>query len=247
MENKKDYKLLPPAAAALGLLGLVLRKWLYVVGPDGRKLLPLWHPLEIALWAVTAAAVLLVLLSLRGLEPIRGYGRNYPDSMLPAVGCIVMGLGLGATVFLGWRDGSAGLTEELLGALGAVSLFLVAACRIQRKRPSWVLHSLVCVFFALHLISRYQAWSGNPQTQDYVFSLLSCVTLMLFAYHQAAFDAGCGHRRSQVSWGLLSGYFCLVALSSTENDMLYGTGAIWCLTNLCTLAPPPRFGEREVV
>lgn len=247
MENKMDHKLLPGAVAALGFIGLVLRKWLYIAGPDGRKLLPLWHPLEIALWAVTAAAVLLVVLSLRRLEPIRGYGRNYPDSMLPALGCIVMGLGLGATVFLDWRAGESGIAEQLLGVLSAVALFLVAACRIQRKRPSWVFHALVCVYFALHLISRYRAWSGNPQTQDYVFSLLSCVALMLFAYHQSAFDAGCGHRRSQVSWGLLAGFFCLVALSSTENIMLYGTGVIWCLTNLCTLAPPPRFGEREVV
>ena len=242
MKKRTEQKLLPAAAAVLGLLGLALRKWLYIAGPDGRKLLPLWHPLEIALWAVTAAVILLVVLSVRKLETFRDSARNYPDSMLPALGCIVMALGLGTTVALWWKNGGASPADLVLGAVSAAAMAFAAVCRIQRKRHSWAFHGLVCLFFALHLISRYRAWSGNPQIQDYVFTMLACVAMMLFAYQQAAFDAGCGHRRSQLRTGLLAGYFCLVALSATEDLVLYASGAVWSFTNLCTTVA----GDREV-
>ena len=241
MKNKRDHRLLPPAVAALGVIALVLRKWLYIVGPDGRHLLPVWHPLEIALWAVTGLTILLVMLSLRKVETLRGYGRNYPNPMVSALGTLVMTLGLGVTVGLFWKTGAA--VDRILGLLSTVALGYLAICRIQRKQPNWMFHGLVCLFFAVHLVGRYQTWSGCPQMEDYVFTMLSCVAMMLFAYQQAAFDAGCGNRRSQLRTGLLTGFFCLTALSHTEDFLLYASGAVWGFTGLCTTAADDR---REV-
>ena len=239
---RKNLKLLPYLAAGLGLVGMGLRKWLYLTAPDEKNLLPLWHPLTLALWLLTAALAVTVLLAVRKEENIRGYHRNFHNAVPAAIGCFALALGLGGTAFLG--DG--GTVEMVVGLAGAASMVFVGVSRLQGKRPNYIFHALVCIFFAVYLVNCYRDSRGNPQLTDYAFIMFAIVGLMLFAYQQTAFDGGYGKRKSQLAWGLLSAYFCLVSLSDAENLLLCGCGALWCLTNLSSLTPEPRRGEWEV-
>jgi len=60
----------------------------------------------------------------------------------------------------------------------------------------------------------------------------------LFAYYQTAFDVGMGSRRMQLGTGLLAAFACFAAVPGSETVLLYLTGGIWTLTNLCVLTPP---------
>ena len=62
--------------------------------------------------------------------------------------------------------------------------------------------------------------------------LLATIGLMLFSYQQACFDVDSGNRRMQLGLGLLTAFCCFVALSGTQNAVLYFTGGIWCVCNL---------------
>ena len=242
MKNNSFLRWLPGLAVILGLTALGLHRALYAVALDGKNLLTLWHPLAIALWAVTAVTVILVPLTLRKTENLRGYHRNHPGGLPGALGCFLMAACLGVTILQGER-----MMAELVLGLGAiVGLVIVGLGRLRKKRPSYVYHALVCLYFALHLIGRYRFWRGNPQAEDYAFAMFACVALMLFAYQQTAFDGGYCSRRSQLTWGILSTYFCLAALSGGEEIPFYAGGALWSLTNLCSTAPVPGRGEQEV-
>ena len=242
MKNKMFLRWLPVLTAGLGLVGLGLRQWLYAAALDEKELLVLWHPLAILLWAVTAGVVVMVPLCLRGTENLRGYHRNFPHGLSSALGCFALALVMGLELLLSFRGVSP--TERILGLAAAGGLILVGAERLQKKRPSPLAHGLVCVYFAVHLISQYRAWSGCPQLEDYIFPMLAGVGLMLFAYQQTAFDGGYGCRKVQLGTGMLTVYFCLVALS--EDLFLYGAGAAWVLSNLCCTRDEPAGNEQEV-
>ena len=60
---------------------------------------------------------------------------------------------------------------------------------------------------------------------------------MLFSYYQTAFDVGMGKRRMQLGTGLLTVFACFAAIPGSQTALLYLTGGIWALTNLCALTP----------
>lgn len=246
MKNIVKSKNLPALTLGLGVLGFLLRWLLYRVGVDEKNLLISGHPLEILLWLLTAASAGLTAAVVWKLDGSSRYADNFRPSMESAAGAFILAVGISVTLL---GDGKAFITLEKVrqaaGCLAVASLVMVGISRSRGKRPLFVYHGLVCVFFAVHMVSRYQTWSGDPQLQDHVFNLLACVTLSLFAFHQAAFDVGSGKRRMQLAMGLLAVYTCLAALANTEHWLLYLTGAAWAITNLCSLTPVPRRERKE--
>lgn len=241
MKDILNPKKLPTLISWLGGLGFLLRWLLYRVGVDEKGLLMSSHPAEVLLWILTAATAVLIVSMVWRLEGSNKYADNFQVSADSAIGAFALAIGIVITLL---GDGAAMTTLEKLrkaaGFLAAAAAVPAGVSRLQGKRPFFAYHSLICVFFAIHMVSRYQAWSGDPQLQDHVFNLFACVALTLFAYHQAAFDVGSGKRRMQLAMGLLAVYTCLVVLANTEHWVLYLTGAIWAGTNLCSLEPVPR-------
>lgn len=235
MKHLLKSKRLPILIALLGVMGLMLRKGLYAVALDGKNLLLSGHPLEWLLWLVTAAAFGLILLGVRNRKGSNLYEENCQPSLPAALGAVAMAVGIGVSVFLTGPDisGTLGLVWKITGGLSVTAMILVAKARWEGKQPIFLLHGIVCIFFAIHMVGCYQGWSRNPQIQDYVFTLLADLGLMLFGYQQTAFDADSGNPRLQRLFGLLTAYCCFVALSGTEYPLLYLTGGIWALTNLC--------------
>ena len=234
MKNNISYLKLTLPVLGLAGIGLVLRRLLYGLTMDEKNLLPARHPLQTILYLVALAAVLLILWGIRNQKGSRKYQKNFRASIAGAVSSAALAVGILVTVLDGGL-GAAGMDRmrDLLGLAASAALLGTACCRWKGIRPFFLLHGLVCVFFAVFMVSSYQGWSSNPQIQDYVFTLLATIGLMLFSYHQACFDADAGNRRMQLGLGLSTAFCCIVSLSGTQNLLLYLTGGIWCTCNLC--------------
>lgn len=234
MKNLLKSQNLPLLAVVPGGIGFILRRLLYTIAVDQKNLIPFGHPLEILLWLVSIAAVVLVVAAVRKLDGSDRYEDNFGASPVSTVGAAALAAGIFITV---WSSGAAvtGLEKAriLLGYLSVAALAVIAVCRWQGKQPFFLLHTVVCIFFALHMVTCYRGWSGNPQLQDYVFTLFASIGLMLTAFYHAAFEVGSGKRRMQLGISLLTAFSCLVALSRTDNVVMYLAGGIWAVTNLC--------------
>ena len=240
MKSILNPKKLPLLVGILGAAALVLRQMVFAVATDGLRLVVASHPLVLALWAVTAVTVLLVLIRVWGLDGGRKYAANFPASTASAAGCAILALCMMVSCALNLDRSSMGYLHYGLGLAGGCCLIFLTYARFRGINTSFLFHIVVCAFFAIHMVGRYRPWSGDPQLIDYVYEVFACVGLMLFAYHQAAFQLGLGKRRIQLIIGLLTGFCCLVCLPKCEAPLLYLGGAAWTLTNLCTLTPPPR-------
>lgn len=242
---------LPTATAVLGAAGLILRRMLYAFGTDAKNLLVPHHPLAVALWVLTLAALVLIIAAVWKLDGSNRYVDNFSPSMPSAVGHILAAAGILLTVLLKdpMMPGLLGKIWKVLGFLSAPCLVLAGYARMQGKRPFFLLHMVVCLFLVLHIVDHYRVWSGNPQLLDYVFALFGTMALMFFGFYTAAFDVGSGRRRMHLGMGLAAVYLCFVSLLDSGYFFLYLGGIIWVLTGLCTLNPkpnqPPKEGEQE--
>ena len=241
--NLSKYRL-PLATAALGTAAGLLRFCLYAAGTDEKGLLVPGHPLAIALWLLTAAAAGFVLLQVRRQAGKYSYSRNFPVSRAAAAGCFALAAGLFLTVMANRHAGSLLEFIRNIACLTAVpSLAAVAVCRKLGKRPAFGFHAVICLALTLHTVSFYRTWSSHPQLMDSFFPMMGCLLLMLFAYYQTAFDVSMGSRRMLLGTGLLAAFFCFAAIAQSGTALLYLTGGIWALTNLCT--QNPETAEKE--
>lgn len=234
-------KKLPFFTAAAGLITLILRLALFLLGRDEKNLLITGHPLDVLTWVVTAAAAIMILLTVRKLDGSARYNDNFAPSAAAAIGAFALAGGIAVSAISG---GFSALRMEMLcrfsGILGVPAVVWAGLCRWKGKRPFFGFHALVCLYLTLYAITSYQTWSSHPQIQDWFFNMIGIAGLALFSYYQTAFDAGMGNRRMQLITGLLGALFCLAAIASCENPLLYIGGAVWSLTNLCSLTPAPR-------
>lgn len=232
---------IPVIVAACGTVGFLLRLQLYACALDEKNLLPAGHPLEVLLLGLTAAVLAFLIVTLWPLYGSLRYGDNFPASQAAALGSVLGAVGMLASVLLAEArtDGLYSLWKTL-GLLSGVCLLLTGRARLEGKQPNFLLYGVVSVFWLVHLVYNYRAWSINPQPQDYLFSLLASVGMLMLSYYQTAFAVGTGKRRNMLAVGLGGAYFAMVAVSGCEMPLLYGGSAVWALTNLCSLVPVRR-------
>ncbi len=247
MNQTSKAKYLPLLTVALGVAGMLLRWALYAFCLDEKFLLPTNHPVEILLWIVTAAALGIIVFAAWKLDGSNKYWDNFKASPVAAVGHVLAGLGIFLTALLNapLLSNNLGVIWKLLGLVGGPCLLVAAWARYQGKRPNFLLHMIPCLFLVFHIINHYQRWSGNPQLQDYVFTLFGTMALMFFCFYTAAFDVGSGRRRMHLGMGLAAVYLCLVNIPGTQYLYLYAGGIFWVLSDLCTLTPKPRVRKKK--
>lgn len=232
---------LPNLAAGLGAAAFLLRAGLYLLGTDEKGLLISGYPLDLLVWVVTAAAVVLTVIRVYPLDGSPRYADNFSPDTGAAIGCFALAGGILVSVITGWNAWMRlDLIRNVCGLLAIPAIIRVAFCRWQGKRPFFAFHAITCLYLTLYAVSHYQVWSSRPQLQDYFFSMAGAVLLTLFAYYQTAFDVGMGKRRMQLVTGLLAAFFCMTAAATGEDLLLYAGGAVWALTNLCSLTPIKR-------
>lgn len=238
---------LPGATAAAGILGLLLQRTLYAVALDETNLLPRNHPLQLLLAVYSLAVLGSIVLAAWKLDGSNKYRNNFSPSFPAAAGNVLMAAGVALTVLLNdpRMPGALGLAWKLFGWVSAPCLLAAGFARVQGKRPFFLLHLIPCLFLVFHIVTHYQTWCGNPQLQDYLFTLFGTMALMFFAYYHAAFEAGSGKRRMHMGMGLAGAYLCIVNLAFTEYLFLYVGGIAWMLTDLCTMTPKPKSAPKK--
>ena len=128
----------------------------------------------------------------------------------------------------------------ILGLCAAVSMGIIGFCRLTGGKPLFLFHAVVCLYFALRMVSQYQLWSSDPQLLDYCFYLCAYVGLMLTTYHQASFDSDMGRHRALWTLTLITVYLCCLSLKGNQDTLIMLTGGIWAFTNLTSLTVRPR-------
>ena len=232
---KKDPAL---AAAAGGVLGLMLRTALYRSGFDDRGILSASHPLHLVCLALTAAMALYLAVQARKLpEQSRDYPRLRKALGLGA-GCLLL---MHAVALL--RQSLAPL-DLLRCALTGAAAIAMALCALGTRHPA-ACHGLVCAAFAADMLGRYRQWSGNPQLPDYVFHVLAGVVLSLCAYQTLALHTGLGKPKLQKFWGLLGLFLCILCLSGPEPQAFYLSGGLWAAVCLLSIVPPAEEPSQE--
>lgn len=237
MKQHSAGKKLPEMTLLWGLLALVLRWQLYRTGVDAKGLLVQHHPLSIALMVLSAGVLIRILLAAGKQKDDRSYEDCCTSGLLPAVGNLAAGAGILVTVLTAAPGMGSYLTIvwRYLGLAAPVCLLLAGAMRMLGKKPFFLLHVVVCLFFVVHIVTRYQLWSGHPQMQDYVFSLLGAMALMFFGFYTAALEADCGNLPVMRGMGLAAIYLCTAELARSACPALYLGGILWVLTDLCTM------------
>lgn len=218
----------------LGIAALALRTMLYATAVDVKGLLLRNQPLEIALTVLTLGVLIRIALAVRKLEGTDPCESMDSLNLAAAFGNVAAGAGILVTVLTA-ESGMAGYLAgawRILGFGAPVCLLLAGGARLFGRKPFFLLHAVPCLFFLVHIVTRYQFWSSNPQLQDYVFALLGAMGLLFFSYYTAAREADCGSWKMRLGMGLAAIYLCLGELARSSCPALYLGGILWVLTDL---------------
>lgn len=243
--NLKNHKPLIFALLA-GVVGFCMRATLYRTGFDDKNILSATHPLHLACVAVTLLTAAYLLLSLRGLSGSGDPAKNFPRSevrSLAILGAACLTL-LHALALTRVSGNLMDRGRTVLAFAGAASMFLCALPGSHRKARTLAL-GIITVFYALDMLCRYQAWSGNPQLPDYCFQIFACVLLSLCSYHRLAFATGLGKRRMLLFCCLMSLTLCLMCAAGPETRVFYLGGAFWAAGCMCATQPPAEDAQEE--
>ncbi len=246
MKRPASYKLLPLLPVGTGGIALILRLALYTMKNES-GLLPHNHPLYIATLILAVATALIVGFFVFRLDGSSEYSVNFPDRRACGFGALFAGLWLIRTAFTVWESSVIRLDDIWTAlAFGAVVCFItVSILSLKGKQPHFALFFFICLYFAIHMVCRYREWSGNPQVEDYIFSVFGCIFLSLFSYHRAAFTLGSGRRRMLLFSGMMAMFFCLPMIIHGNDREFFLAGFIWAGTNLCVIDPPPKTEGKE--
>lgn len=212
------------AAAAIGL-----RYLMYATAVDEKGLLTAWNWPGILLAVITAAVAALAIIGCRKLTE-----EGNPADVIPGWvwGC-ALALGI-VTMLLTEtpRGDNLAKIRLWLGWASVPCLLAVSLGLHLEKRPTFLFHAVVCLFFGLYLVDHYRVWSGQPQLMNYVFQLFGCVGLLLTAYQRTAFDVEAGNYRALRITELLTAFACLVCAADSGQSLFYLAGGLWCLMGL---------------
>ena len=136
-----------------GGLGLSLRALLYLTGTDEKGLLVPNHFCAIVLCLLSVAVLVGLFLLTRSLTGPAEYAEAFPSSGPGALGALAMAIGAAASSVTGFTGADTlMLLRSLFGIAAAGSMVYITYCRITGRKPLFLFHGILCVFFALDLI-----------------------------------------------------------------------------------------------
>lgn len=242
MKLKLNINALPCLILCSGGIGAVLRILLYNLYVDDKGLLLGGSFPHFFLLIFSAAVISITLALVWKLDGSDRYADNFYPSLPGGLSAILAAVGIGVLLMGSWTrfNDTLHIFWRILGILSIPCLIFTGICRIQGRRPAFLFHGIVCLFFAIHLANHYRVWSGDPQLADYIWQLLASVGLTMTAYYRTAFDVGLGSRRMQLGVSLVTAYLCLLSAVDAGYRVYYLTCGLWALGALGTLPPQPR-------
>lgn len=232
-------------AAALGVLGLVIRRMLYAGAYDPVSDLLDESPLTFAMWMVMLAAAVLAGGAYVGVRKYQS--REDAPSVWALAGNLALAAGIEAVMLTETApmQGFLGGAWRVLGWTAPVCLVVTGVFRARGRKTPFLLQLPVCLFFLVHLINQYQTWSAAPQLTAYVPDMLGCMGLMLYSFYIAARNAGTENLGMHLAIGLFSVSVCLLCVGETPYPQLYLTGALWALWDLPRPGAPRPVKKEE--
>lgn len=227
---KIKTSILPLFTVSTGVLGMIFRFWLNTAGTDKEGLMIRNHP-SVTLMFIVAAVTLLVL----GICAwnVGKAGFAFSRSIAGAVGCFVAGAGILVSDFLELSASSDPIAtiSFVVGLFAAVAFVLAGIGRMQGKSCHLFAHIIIVVYFMVHLVMQYRAWSSVPQLHDYFFPLLSSVFLMLCAYHRACKDL-LQEKEGAYLFFSQAALFCCFLSFTGSSWLFYCSMAVWTTLDL---------------
>lgn len=222
--------------AVLGGASMLLHRYMMETCFDAKGLLTAGNLPGKLLWVLGVGFAAYLLVLLRTIGGNGSFEDNFPKCLLSG------GLALAGGAVMGMAVPELGFAEPWKMALCYAAAVCMAAgglCRMVGKRPAFVIHGVVCLFYILVLVSHYQLWSADPQIQDYAYQLLAGVLLMLASFHRTCCDAGIIERRKLLFTGLCAAFCCLAALSGGFRNSFYLASGLWAAGSMCNVAVLP--------
>ncbi len=227
----------PWLALLAGLVGLALRFWLLSC-MDANGLLPQNHFAGILLLIlfITVMAALALILRKAGTEAT--YPQLFPASRPAAILSMAAAVGMGISSFTMAATSALRILLIVLGVLWTAGLLLASYCRLQKRKPHYLLYGLGVLFFAIRAILCYRAFGSEPQLQVYLFEVLASVSVLLAAYYRAELTVWTGHYRQYVFFSQAALFCCCLCLAG--QDRLFWLSAGIYLASDCCVLPAPR-------
>lgn len=230
MKNPVKPVILPFFTIAAGIVGMVLRMWMFSSAIDEKGLLITSHPANYLLYALLILTVLGVLVF--SLKCSKTVTKAFPASVFGSFGAFVAAAGILAADFTELNTGDIfSVLSFVMGLLAAAGFAEIGIRRLKGNPGSLISHTLICAYFMIHLVLQYRQWSAEPQLQNYFFPLLASILLMLCCYHRAVADLkGANHR-----WYVFTNQtalFCCFLSMNTETWVFYAAMILWCATDL---------------
>lgn len=229
---------LPFFTLAAGILGLLLRVWLFATGMDEKGLLVSRHPGAILSWALAAAAMAVLFFCTRGLRAFSSQ-KTHKASAMGFIGSVIAAAGIAVTelsAILTQID-TFSLISGILGVVSSICLCAISMSYLKGKLPAFGLPCVVVVYFLFHLVYQYRLWSWTSQLQIYAFPLIASVFLMLSSYHRCAINTPLGNWGNCLFFSQTAALFCFLAIPG-KGSLFYSAMAIWMLLTPCSLDVP---------
>ena len=243
MKRFLKMKYLPLAVLGSSIITYLLRTLLWASGiASNDGLLPTGSWPDVLSWIMVGLTLAFLGFCTGFLRGNNKYAGNFPASLPAALGMVLAAASICVTALVELTTGadSVGTASSLFGILSTFAMIALAYGRYKGFRPNMLLHSIVCVYLMLYLVSHYRLWSSAPQLQSYAFELLAIVFVMLACYQRAAFDAGKGNRQSYTFFTLAALYFCIAALPGCDNPVFFLGTATWMFFTPCKLNLPVK-------
>ena len=238
MKQSLKTALFPCLTIVLGVVGLILRFWLFSA-TDSKGLLPAEHIADALSYLLLFVALTLSCFGARNVLSENVYENLFPASLIAAIGTAISAIGLGISPFFLKNAGMFRYLSIAFGVLAGLALLYTAYCRLKGLRPHFLSHSAVAVFLIFWIMTCCRKWGSETQLQLYFFPLLASLFLLLACYFRAHLDINpTGHRRYFLfSQGAL---FCCFLSLPDENLLFYLSAIIWLIADYCVLPPKEK-------
>lgn len=213
MKHPFRSHILPFFPAAAGVVGLLLRLWLFSA-IDEKGLLPEKHFADSALCILAAITLGILFLSSRKPE-YRAVPKQLPG--LAAVsGCLLGAIGLLVTGLD--QFGVHGMRFSGIAALacltGGMILLAMAVLKLFHKKIPFLFPAALTIVLMLDTVAQCQVWGSASQLQEYFFPLMASVFLILSAYHITLRAAGTGKPEQLIFFSQSTLFFCCTCLNT---------------------------------